>query len=132
MLGETFGNTKVVRKRLPVFGQVAPIAKLSITSSKNVFIAKKFKPQGVLERTPISDSVSVSSDSASSPAVSLNATTRFSDAQGTFSCGQNSSPVGTQGAVMNNKSQSFSRCTSFVTPAETQLGSQNVYSGFKN
>jgi hypothetical protein len=132
MLNQEEGAPTVIRRRLPIFNEIAPIAKLSISSSKNVFVAKKFRAQGVTEQAPISNSHSNSPTSAGKSMDPIKFMARLANAQSTFPCAQKASTMGADGAEIMNVLQSLSKCTNFGMPMRSNFDSQEVPSRCTN
>jgi hypothetical protein len=112
MLSTKLGGPSILRKRLPVFKEIAPIAKLSATSS-HTFIAKRFKNKGQFGIAPISESLSYASDSTESNSDSYEGNNVMPVSAGAFMARKLPMIINSQSKNFQNVLQSLHQCTNF-------------------
>lgn len=121
MMSENLANPCVLRKRLPIFNEIAPLAKLSKSSLNTVFISKKQRERvGIDEKAPISERLSLSCDSTDCNSESNDVSFGQVSAPSLSECDSFLSQPLADCAMIQNILQSMTDCTNFEMGTEEE------------
>jgi hypothetical protein len=129
-LPHELANLTVVRKRLPIFKEIAPIAKLSITSSANTFFVNRFCATGQFQNAPSQDSLNFASDSSECNSGSYEMMNVYSKEAYSFMNSNMPVNISQQGIMTLKAFESFKHCTNFKNIDQTNFDAQQLVSGY--
>lgn len=129
-LAHELADLTVVRKRLPIFQEIAPIAKLSIFSAANVFLAKRFCAQGSFEVAPNENSYNYASDPSEAILKSYERMNTYCRDRPSFIDPNMTLKMGGQGVTTLKTFESLQQCTNFKNFLQTKFDAQQLVSGY--